>query len=285
MVRRLYPEAVVALHFHGGVPTGSTPLDDPARVFSLLDVVFTNTRASASQAVALGCPPERIVLRPMGLDLDEYPYPTERVYRPGGTLRIISVGRLSPEKGLSVALAAVRLLVDQGFTELRYRIVGDGVARVDLEEEVRRLGLEAYVSFEGERTKDQVISLLADSDVLLLPSLTTPTWAETQAVVAQEAMLTGLVVIGTSTGGIPESVAPELTRFLVPAADEGAIAWALRSVLGLPQSDWRRLGKAAREWTKQRYGIDVTTSTFLDAIRALREGSAPNPSRSAANGP
>jgi N-acetyl-alpha-D-glucosaminyl L-malate synthase BshA len=86
-------------------------------------------------------------------------------------------------------------------------MIGDGPDRVAAEEETRRLGVESSVSFLGKI--DNVAPLLATADLFLLPSE-----SESFGLSALEALASGVPVIGTNAGGLPEVVRDGETGFL-----------------------------------------------------------------------
>ena len=67
----------------------------------------------------------------------------------------------------------------------------------------------------------------ANADVLILRSLETAPWSETQACIVQEALLMKLMVIATSIGGVSESIDPAMTSCLIPPRNNSAIADAI----------------------------------------------------------
>jgi glycosyltransferase involved in cell wall biosynthesis len=198
------------------------------------------------------------VVVPVGFDLADYPRSDERAYRPDGILRLISIGRLGEEKGLIHALHAVAQVVREGSVPLRYTLIGRGLLEASLKEFVAANGLSHVVEFAGEQDKAGVVRHLAASDVLVLPSLVTSTWAETQAAVVQEAMFMRALVIGTRTGGVPENTADSLRQFSVEPADAAGIAAMIRRIADLPDEELRRLGESAREYAVGKYSIEVT---------------------------
>jgi glycosyltransferase involved in cell wall biosynthesis len=158
-----------------------------------------------------------------------------------------TVGRLEDRKGqdqLLVALqglqASLNGLAPQGI------IVGDGPLRERLEGQARELGLQDAVRFTG--TVGDVRPLLAAMDVFVLPS-----WAEGMSNALMEAMAATRPVVATAVGGNPEIVADDRTGVLVPPGDAGAIASALRALLGdAERAD--RLARAGRDFVSERFG-------------------------------
>jgi len=261
---QLYPSSRVAMYFHGGEVGGVQRIVRDSQLFEQAHIVFTNTKFSRRQAIERGCPPDRIIAVPVGFDLSDYPVGKNKKYREGGLLNLISVGRLSEEKGLVFALDAVSELIAKGFREIHYTIVGRGMLEGFLKEYVLSKGLESYVDFVGERDKAGVVDLLEKSDVLVLPSIVTETWAETQAAVVQEAMLMRLLVVTTQAGGVPESTADVMRQFSVPICDVSAISKQIGNILALPEMEMARLGEEAREFAFKRFNIDHTGLHLLE---------------------
>jgi N-acetyl-alpha-D-glucosaminyl L-malate synthase BshA len=107
----------------------------------------------------------------------------------------------------------------------RLIMVGDGPDRVAAEDETRRLGVETSVSFLGKI--DNVAPLLATADLFLLP-----TESESFGLSALEALASGVPVIGTRAGGLPEVVRDGETGFLCEVGDvEGMARIALELLL------------------------------------------------------
>ena len=132
-------------------------------------------------------------------------------------LRLVAVGRLSPEKGFDVAIDALSRLAAQG-VEASLRIVGDGPEREALERRARGLA----VVFDGPMPRSHLAGVMASSHALLVPSR-----HEGLSLVALEALALGVPVIASSVGGLVEVVHPPEDGILVPAEDPDALAEAI----------------------------------------------------------
>ena len=262
-IGRLYPRSRVALYYHGGET--ASPLD-PALVraaFERADVVFANTHYARDHAVERGCPPERVRILPLGFDLSQFTVRSERVYLPNGTLRLIAVGRLSPEKGFAYLIDALGLVLREGGVSAHLTIVGDGPERDALEARARAAGIESYVRFAGVVPHAQVLEELHHADALVLSSIPTPTFEENQGCVLQEAMLCRLAIIASDTGGVPESVAPAMLEWLVPPGDPAAIAERIRRLSKVPVGELHTLGWVSRRFAESRYDVRPLTRRML----------------------
>jgi hypothetical protein len=181
-LRDVYPRAAIVFYYHGGESVGVpevTP-DTAREAFSAADVVFTNTESSRRHAIIRGCSPEKIFISPVGFNLTRFPDPVFRGYRKGDVLNVLSVGRLSVEKGHGFALQAIRQLVNDG-VKVRYRIVGGGAEEACLREYVSTHGLQAWVQFVGILSAQELLVEYSTADVLLLPSVDRGNWQENQS--------------------------------------------------------------------------------------------------------
>jgi glycosyltransferase involved in cell wall biosynthesis len=260
---RLYPGTPVALYYHGGET--AAPLD-PAVVraaFARADVVFANTNYAHDHAIARGCAPERVRVLPLGFDLSQFTLRSDRVYLPNGVLRLIAVGRLSPEKGFAHLIDALALVLRDGGVAAFLTIVGDGPQRDDLEARARAAGVEAHVRFAGTLPHAQVLEELHHADALVLPSIPTQTFEENQGCVLQEAMLCRLSIIASDTGGVPESISPAMLDWLVPPGDPVALAERIRRLAKVPIAELSALGWISRRFAESRYDVRPLTRRVL----------------------
>lgn len=140
------------------------------------------------------------VFIPLGVDLELF-RPAERG-APGSSLTVGYVGRLEPHKGVDVLLHAVATHADWNL-----RITGDGPQRAQLLNLARELGVSQRVEFLGHASGEQLAQRYRDLDVLAVPSLPWPGWSEQFCRVAVEAMASGVPVVASATGAIPDVVA------------------------------------------------------------------------------
>ena len=140
--------------------------------------------------------------------------------------------------------------------QVEYRIIGDGDLRAELERMVGRLRLTDTVKFLGALPRPEVVSWLSESDVYLLPSL-----MEQAGMVLAEAQASGLPVVATRVGGVPEMVAEHKSAVLVPPADSAAIADALLRLIETAEN-WPAMGQAGRHFVEQQHDARVQAARF-----------------------
>jgi len=168
---------------------------------------------------------------------------------------IMAVGRLIPKKGFSDLILACGLLA-QREKSFRCEIVGEGPVETDLRKQIEHLGLQHCVILAGAKPQSQLRQRLAAANVFVLPSVIDPDGGmDNLPTVIMEAMATGLPVVSTKIGGIPEMVIENETGFLVQPRDVVALADAINKILG---DAWvaQRLGESGYQRARALFSID-----------------------------
>lgn len=195
-----------------------------------------------------------------GIDLAAFPERAEHPDRP--IPRIISVARLSPEKGHVILLEALRTLRDQGAT-CELQIVGAGPFEDAIRREEARLGLEGLVSYAGELPPETVSKLLAEADIFCLPS-----FSEGLPVSVMEAMAIGVPVVSTWISGIPELAVNEVTALTVPASNAPALAAALKR-LATDRTLRTKLAHSGRAEVERMHDIRANSEKLFSLFQSV----------------
>lgn len=141
---------------------------------------------------------------------------------------LIFVGRLVSDKGADVLLDALAHLAEQGLSP-RLTVVGQGPEEDPLKEQAARLGLADRIDFAGLRTEEELVRLLNEHRILVVPSR----YHEPFGIVALEGIACGCVVVGSSGGGLPEAIGPCGRTF--ENGDARALAGVLADLLRHPE--------------------------------------------------
>ncbi len=211
-----------------------------------------------------GCPPEKIRVHRMGVDCRQFAY-LERMRPSDAPVKILTVGRLVPKKGIADGLAAVAQ-VAATHPALEYHIIGDGPLRSQLERAISDLGLQSFVKLHGAGTEEQILAQLAAADIFLAPSHTDATGdSEGIPVVLMEAMATGLPVVSTRHAGIPELVEDGVTGLLAAERDVAELAGCVVKLLNNKRlAD--NLGRAARSTVERDYNAAKLHRQLLELL-------------------
>jgi glycosyltransferase involved in cell wall biosynthesis len=171
---------------------------------------------------------------------------------------VVSVGRLSQEKGHDVLIEAASALRSR-LPRLRMLIAGTGSLDTALREAIIERGLEQHVRLVGQL--DSVGSLLSIADVFVLPSR-----REGTPFALLEAMSHGLPVIATRFGGADEIIEPGTNGVLVPIDDPGQLAVAVEDTVNDPAAA-RAMGERGRR-TLSRFSEDQMFTQTLELLEA-----------------
>jgi glycosyltransferase involved in cell wall biosynthesis len=167
----------------------------------------------------------RSVLLPLGVDVERFEPVDHRP--PSGTLRVGFVGRLIPHKGVDVLLEAVA-----HDDRMRVEIFGAGPELEALTGSAARLGITGRVTFHGHVDEEAIPATYRRFDVLAVPSVPTPGWVEQFGRVVVEAQASGVPVVASASGALPDVVGER--GLLVPPGDPEALHVALSRLLDEP---------------------------------------------------
>jgi glycosyltransferase involved in cell wall biosynthesis len=168
---------------------------------------------------------------------------------------IVAIGRLIVKKGFTNLIRACALLVERGRL-FRCEIFGDGPLEKDLRAQIEASGLQERVQLPGPKPQSELRARLADANVFVLPSVPEAEGGmDNLPTVIMEAMATGLPVVSTRIGGIPEMVVENETGFLVQPEDPVTLAEAIEKVIN-DRSLGQRLGQAGYERAQRLFSIE-----------------------------
>jgi glycosyltransferase involved in cell wall biosynthesis len=217
----------------------------------------------ASLAIEHGASPDRVRVIPSGMDPAEIgaTHSRERPadsFMPADTLRLLYVGSLWNVKGVDVFLRAAAALLPLKFS---IHLIGDGPERRALEALAADLGIGSAVIFHGPAPREQMAAHCAQADLLCVPSL-----SEAFSTVTLEAMLCGLPVVGSNTGGIPALITEGETGHLATPGDAASLAQCIRKAT-VSRDHLAALGANGQA----RARSDFTWHAIGDRLSALAE--------------
>jgi len=216
------------------------------------------------RVLAMGFPEARTRVHYIGED-----YRSIRLRDPGEeTPTILHVARLVELKGTKYLIRAFAELVRQRH-DVQLVIIGDGPLRASLQALTKSLGLENNVRFLGAQPHDEVLAWMRKAAMLVLPSIRTATGrTEGLGMVLLEAAATGVPVIGSRIGGIPEIVIDGRTGCLVADRDPGTLVECITKMLEDPARR-RRMGEAARTLVERQFDLRAQTEILEDLYDAV----------------
>lgn len=207
-----------------------------------------------------------------GVDLKTFfPPPSDWIRQPV----VLFVGAVRTTKGAFDLLEAWNQVV-ANCVSAELWVVGSDQSNDRFAQEVRSRGHDKSIKILGTQSPSRVADLMRQAQVLCLPS-----HGEGTPNCVMEAMASGLPVVATEVGGIPDIIETDRTGILVPRGDVSSLAEALMSLLRDP-SRRARMGEAAYEFACQYLDARKTTIRLVELYRDLLTASPgkPNPHES-----
>jgi glycosyltransferase involved in cell wall biosynthesis len=235
------------------------------RVVARFDRAIAVSQPIREQLLAAGARPERVTLLHNAIVTDRYRRTGQRNqlgqvlgYDPPDGPRLVTIGRLSREKGHADFLEALAQVARQGHA-FSAVLIGDGAERANLERQAFALGIRDRVHLPGYVAGAERV--LEEVDLLVLPSHT-----EGLPNAVLEALMMDVPVLATAVGGTPEILTDGDTGRLVPPRDPAALAAALLDFFRQPEA-WQAMARRGRAVVETRFDFRQRTRQ-LEAIYA-----------------
>jgi glycosyltransferase involved in cell wall biosynthesis len=238
---------VVSFHGADVMPREHQPAYDGQlrELLRVTPLLLARSLSLAERLKDLGCAPGKIRLNRTGIPLEDYPL-RERRTPENGEWHFVQACRLIPKKGIATALKAFAGFWRE-YPRARFSLAGEGPMKREIEELARELGIVEAVELRGFLNQADLARLYDEAHFFVHPSeMTTDQNQEGVPNSMLEAMATGLPVLATLHGGIPEAVESGRTGILVPERDDAGLLRAMLDLAGQPDRAFA-MGRAASE--------------------------------------
>ncbi len=230
-----------------------------------IPLVLARSESLARRLAELGADPARIRINRTGIPLDDFPF-VPRSAPSDGAWHLVQAARLIEKKGIDHALQAFAIF-KKNHPAATFTIAGDGKLRPALEKLATDLHLGDSVRFVGFQTQPELRALYERSHIFIHPSQTTETLDQEGVPNAMlEAMATGLPVVATQHGGIPEAVTDGQDGYLTPERDSEALARSLENLTSTYEPTSRQAAESVREKFSSVAAIAALESHYREAI-------------------
>jgi glycosyltransferase involved in cell wall biosynthesis len=199
------------------------------------DGVICSVPMGRQAAIAMGCDPAKCVVIAPGVDATRF------IPKEGGRTTepiLLFVGELRPDKGILDIIAAAKK-VRAAIPGLRLVIIGDGPLRDAVTEEARNA---AFIDYRGKVPRDELPREYQEARSFIIAPHTRWLWAEQFGFASVEAMASGLPVVITDSGAVPE-VIPDWNP-ICPQGDLEALAAGIVATLGSAGDEMGRRNRA-----------------------------------------
>jgi glycosyltransferase involved in cell wall biosynthesis len=232
-----------------------------------MDRVVCVSESQAEKVRRAGVRPPRIHVAHNAIDPDRFPDPDaryrtklQRYFRQPRTRIVGAAGRLSPEKGFEVLVAAAERVhrVDRS---VGFVLFGEGPCRSKLAKQIHAAGLSGAFALSGFRGDlDRFIPFF---DLLALPS-----YSEGLPNVVLEAFAAGVPVVATAAGGTPEIVEEGVSGHLVKPGDAAALADRILAAMA-SEDKLRDMGLMGRQRILERFTFRAQAARYVQLFNEL----------------
>lgn len=240
-------------------------------LFQKADAITGVSNHNCSKLLSLGAPEKKVRLLHNGTRIEEFSYSNPRSRFEGKTVQLLFVGRLVKVKSpvdLLDAFAMARKRMD-GEADLHLTIAGDGPQSNSVQQRIRQWGLRDQVECLGRVSHDEVQSLMKRNHMYVQHSKKTNSGEEEGlGVVFIEAQASGLPVVATQSGGIPDVVVNGETGYLVPEGDTEAMADRVVHLARRPEM-WEEMGRAGRRHVEENFDLTKQVAKLIELYKEL----------------
>ena len=227
------------------------------RMFAKCALLLVRSESIGQRLVEMGCDAGKIRLHRTGIPLGQIPF-SPRTAPADGAWRCVQACRLIAKKGLATSLHAFAEFA-RAFPKATFTIAGEGPQLEALRALGAELGIAARVSFAGFLSQEKLRALFAESHLFLHPSEVAGAGDQEGVPNAMlEAMASGLPVLATRHGGIPEAVENGVSGLLVAERDHASLADAMR-VLADESVRFAAMSLAARARVTEQFDLEAQT--------------------------
>ncbi len=216
--------------------------------------------------------PNKIIIKPNAINTKEFPVVQHADPKQDEPFRLVSVSRIEPKKGLLFLSEAIQTLRQQGFN-VEWHLIGDvdgSDTSRDYAQKLRtridELKLTNFVHLEGQKSESEIKEFFRRSHLFVAPFIQTESGDKDGIPTSLlEGMSSGLPVVATNAGSIPEVIDQDQDGVLVPQRDSNALADAIGPLL--KDSEQRQvLGRNAAKKIRNRFDVRVCEATFHESL-------------------
>lgn len=235
------------------------------------DHFFPVSRYTQHMLLKAGVPSEKVTVHGNGTDIAAFfPENQDALKRNMGLSEkkiLLTVARAVPRKGIDSVIDALPLILKK-HPDLHYIIIGDGPALPQLKKQTNALGLSENVSFMGNIPDNELRAYYNLCDIFVMVPRSGKNDVEGFGIVYQEANACAKPVIGSKSGGIPDSVIHKQTGLLVKENHPKKLAKALHKLLK-NETYAKQLGLQGLERVRTETNWDLLADTLYHKMDAL----------------
>lgn len=239
------------------------------------DLFIAITKKAKDALVQEGVSPEKIIVQPMGVDIDRFsPAPADeelikKLSIDRKKIIILFSGRLVKEKGIFELLEAAKILISESNSLKRmpfFILAGAGTEKNAVLSKISKEGLTGFIVILDKLPYNEIHKLYNICNIFVLPSKATKKWEEQFGMVLVEAMACGKPVVSTESGSIPEVI--QDAGLLCQPGNAESLAEKFKPLIN-NESLRKELGEKARKLALERYNCKKIAESLAEIYLGL----------------
>jgi len=183
-----------------------------------------------------------------------------------GTFNIVFAGNINPAQCFDIILPAVKKVVDAGYGDFKFIILGEGMSKKWLVEEVDKLGLNDYFVFEGLIPVDQVPKYHTIADALIVALSSTPLFEFSVPAKLYSYLASGRPIIAAIDGESQRIIKQSGAGICVNSGDVKGLSKALKTMMDMSKAERTKMGKRGRAYHFKYYERDYNLGRLIDFV-------------------
>jgi glycosyltransferase involved in cell wall biosynthesis len=184
-----------------------------------------------------------------------------------GKFNIVFAGSINPAQSFETVLAAVKEIVGKGYTSVHFIILGDGMSKKWLVDEVAKLGLNDYFTFEGHMQVEEVPKYQTIADALLVALSRSPLFEYGVPAKVQSYMASGKPLIGAMDGEGKRLINDYCNcGVCVDSGDAKGLAKAMMKVMDMSEKDRKAMGARGRKYHFAHFERDYNLNRLIQFV-------------------
>lgn len=186
-----------------------------------------------------------------------------------GGFNVLFTGNISPAQSLETIISAASILYDKGLTDIRWIIVGDGMSKQSVVEQVKRVGLEKNFHFEGMKPVSDIPKYNSIADVLVGCLVKSNLLEATIPAKVMSYIASGKPVVLAMDGEVQDLVTKRAKcGFVGPTEDAHSLAKNIQTIYKMSQKERNILGKNGRDYHFKHLERNIVLGKLYDFILA-----------------
>ncbi|HEV7454990.1 MAG TPA: glycosyltransferase family 4 protein [Candidatus Saccharimonadales bacterium] len=216
----------------------------------------------------IGVPAERTIYIPQAPEkfYEQDVYDKGFAERFKGTFNIVFAGNINPAQCFDVLLGAVKKLDDDGFHNFRFIVLGDGMSKKWVVEEVERLGLTGHFVFEGLVPVEEVPKYHTIADGLIVALSRSPLFDFSVPAKVYSYLASGRPIMAAIDGESQRIINQSGGGICVDSGDTEGLYKALKKITGMTKAERTKMGKRGREYHFKYYERNYNLRRLIDFV-------------------